>query len=311
VTAPVTTTFDPVAQAPLCNGAPRRLRVSWSALKRWEACHQRQKLYAEGKRSRIYDGRAFLPGTLADRCMRRWLEAGLEDRANLQPGGMLEYLEEEWATHTGPQAEYPIRWRGDPRQDKREVIYAISDALRKLEPILMDKVLPYDYRPEYRFVSVVGIPGTTEMEETVQIEIIGAVDVAVCMGPGRYGLYDLKLTRSDDYIRSTLAQLTFYDLAFHGWIGHQPTEHQFWAPLTQEVIIGTDITAAERAAMVSRIIQYAHGVWLGNWTLTTNKDQECFHCPVKHACPRFVPRISVDQQGRNRIAFTNWKDGNV
>lgn len=263
----------------------------------------RSKLYSEGKRSRIFDGRAFLPGTIADRCMRRWLDSGLHDRSALTPGGMLDYVEEEFRTHTGPEAQYAIRWRGDPREDKRLVITSVVETLEKLEPILMEKVVPYDYQPEYRFVSVVGIPGLDG--ETVQIEIMGAVDVAVCREPGWYGLYDLKLTKSDEYIKSTLGQLTFYDLAFHGWIGHQPVDHEFWAPLTKEVVIGTDVTQEERNVMVQRIIQYCHGVWNGDWQVTDKPEDECFHCQVKHACPRFVPRITQDEQGRHRIAFRN------
>lgn len=298
----MTTAFIPVPQAELCAGAPKRIRLSWSKLKTWEQCHKRAKLYSQGKRHKSFNGRAFLPGTIADRCMRRWLEAGLEDRSALKPGGMLSYIEEEFYSHTmGPNAQYSIKWRGDPIKDQESVIIDVRDTLNRLEPILLAKVVPFDYQPEYRFVSVVGIPGPDE--EPTQIEILGAVDVAVCMGEGRYGLYDLKLTRNDEYIRSTLGQLTFYDLAFHGWTGYQPVEHQFWAPLTKEVVIGTDVTADERNAMVQRIIRYCNGLWAGDDAMTEDRD-ECFHCQVKHACPRFVPRISSDQQGRHRIAFS-------
>lgn len=295
------TAFDPIPQKQLCAGAPRRMRVSWSKLKNWETCHQRSKLYSQGKRRKAANGRAFLPGTIADRCMRRLLEDGLEDRSVLAPGGLLRYLEEEFYTNTASGGQYSIAWRGDPVKDQQEVINDVKLALTKLEPVLIKKVFPYAYQPEYRFLSVVTIPGPDG--EPVEIELLGAVDVAVCRGDDWYGLYDLKITRADEYIKSTLGQLTFYDLAFQAWMGRRPVEHQFWAPLTKEGIIPTDVTAAERTDMLQRIIDFCHGVWSGDDALAETED-DCFFCQVKHACPRFAPRITADQQGRNRVAFS-------
>lgn len=287
---------------PVCDEAPPvKIDLSWSKLKTYEACRQRTRLLMQKKRSPIVDGRNFLPGTLADRCMRRWLEEG-----TFEPGGMHKFLDEEWATHTGKDSEYKIKWRNNPAKDQQYVIDTVRRGLDNLEPILLDKVEPaLAYIPEFRFKSIVAIPdlwgGKTE------ISIMGAVDVAVLLSKneddsGNYGLYDLKITENDDYIRSTLAQLTFYDLAFQGWTGVQPVEHAFWTPLLQEKVISVDVTRQERIQMWSRIINYCHNVWAGNWQLTSDKN-ECYNCPVKHACPRFHQPTTKDDQGRNRVSF--------
>lgn len=288
----------------VCDDAPRRIDLSWSKLKNYEACRQRTKLLIEKKKSPITDGRNFLPGTLADRCMRRWLEEG-----KLDAGGMLTFLAEEWEKHTGKESEYQIRWRGDPRSDQRTVLTTVKASLERLEPVLMEKVVPYPYKPEHRFKSVLGVPGLDG--KTVNITLLGAVDVGVMFGQnedgsGQYGLYDLKITENESYIRSTLAQLTFYDLAFWGWTGVKPVEHEFWAPMLPNVRIPTIVTDVERKQMLSRIVNYCHNVWAGNWQLTSNVN-ECYNCPVKHACPRWITPITKDQQGRNRVSFDRAK----
>ena len=278
-----------------CVDAPRKLRLSWSRLKAYEGCRQRGKLMMEGKKSPITDGRNFLPGTLADRCMRRWLEAG-----QFNSGGMLDYLDDEWSTHTGKDSEYRINWRGNPTEDKQSVVEDVQNALKILEPILMKKVTPFSFKPEFRFTSVVGIPGLNG--ETVHIEIFGAVDVATHFEMGKYGIYDLKITRRDDYIKSTLAQVIFYDLAFRGWTGVNPVDHGFFTPLLPEKEIYLKVTDDNRREMISRIVAYCHNVWSGRWELTRN-EQECWNCPTKAACPKFVKRITKDVQGRNRVTF--------
>jgi len=279
----------------LCVDAPQRIRLSWSRLAAYDKCRQRVRLLNQGKKSPTTDGRNFLPGTLADRCMRRWLEAG-----RFNPGGMLEFLDEEWERHTGKDSEYVIKWRNNPRADQLSVLEDVKTALEKLEPILQKKVTPFAFKPEFRFTSVVGIPGLNG--ETVQIEIFGAVDVATHFEQGQYGLYDLKITRRDSYIKSTLAQLIFYDLAFRGHTGVRPVEHAFWCPLLDEIEINLTVTNDDRREMISRIIGYCHNVWAGHWELTEDKN-ECWNCPTKAACPRFVNPISKDTQGRNRVTF--------
>lgn len=278
-----------------CDGAPRKIKLSWSRLKTYETCRKRAQLMSKGKKSPTTDGRVFLPGTLADRCMRAYLEAG-----TFETGGMRTHLEALWAEHTGPDAEYRIKWRGNPGEDKQRVIDTVHRAVDILEPILLEKVAPYEYKPEYRFTATLGIKDL--LGETAHIEMFGAVDVAVRYDDGHYGLFDLKITENDTYIRSTLAQLTFYNIAFRGWTGIHPTEHAFWTPLLGQPVVPIDVTDEERRAMYSRIVSYCHGFWSERFELTTDQSN-CFNCATKHACPRFVQPIEKDAQGRNRVSF--------
>ena len=281
---------------PPCDGAPRKIKLSWSKLLNYEKCRHHARLLSQGRKSPITDGRTFLPGTLADRCMRAWLREGV-----FAPGGMEGFLEDLWTTHTGPDAEYRIKWIGNARDDKRQVVTQVRQALRVLEPILLEKVAPYPFKPEYRFTGTVGIPDLDG--QRAYVEMFGAVDVAVYFGDGRYGLYDLKITERNEYIRSTLGQLTFYDLAFRSWTGVHPVEHAFWTPLLKQPVVPLDVTDEERRQMYSRIIAYCHGVWAGHWELTTD-ESNCFNCSTRYACPRFASPITKDQQGRNRVSFS-------
>jgi hypothetical protein len=256
----------------------------------------------EGKRSPITDGRKFLAGTLADRCMRRGLEEG-----KFEPKFMHKFLDDEWDTNTGKEAEYKIGWKGNVSDDQKAILTKVRKSLDALEPIILEYVAPYTYKPEYRFRSVIGVPDV--QGERVDITVMGAVDVAVLFGIdeetgfGRYGLFDLKITENDTYIKSTLAQLTFYDIAFMGWTGVRPVQHAFWTPLLSQKIIPVKVTDIERRQMYSRIIDYCQNVWAGRWELTQNI-KECYDCPVKHACPRWVTPITKDAQGKNRASFS-------
>ena len=286
---------------PVCDDAPKKITLSWSKLKAYEACHKRSQLLQQGKKSKIIDGRGFLPGNLADSAMRTWLTRGEFDA-----GGMQRLIPELWESWTGPEAEYRIDWKGDPRKDQVAVVKQVVSAVNILEPILMEKVVPYSFKPEYRFTSTVGVPGLDG--ESVNIELFGAVDVAVCIDEGRYGIYDLKISERADYLRSTLGQLIFYDLAFKGHTGLNPVEHEFWAPMLplqdkpKPAVIALDVTNEHRMQMISRIIDYCHGVWAGDWALTPDVN-ECYYCPVKHACPRWVNPVTKDEQGKNRMSF--------
>jgi hypothetical protein len=288
-----------------CDDAPRRIELSWSRLKAYEVCHQRGKLMLEGKKSKAIDGRVFLAGNLADRAMMKWLNEG-KKTGDFRPGGMEALIPELWREQTGPEGEYSYQWKGDPREDKLGILQKAINGLRILEPILMEKVVPYEFRTDYRFKAPVGIPGLDG--ETVNIELSAAVDVAVQISDQQYGLYDLKLSDKAGYLRSTLGQLIFYDLVFKAYTGLQAVEHEFWAPLLpiadkpESAIIALDVQPEHRKQMVSRIIAYSHGVWSGSWELTPDEN-ECYFCPVKHACPRWLPSLTKDDQGRNRAAF--------
>lgn len=254
---------------------------------------------AEGKRSDVTDIRNFLPGKIADMAMRRWLE-----EISPEPGGMKLHVPQILEESIAPDAEGVVKWRGNPNEDKKNVLDMAMEAVENLEPILLEKVIPYDYRPEFRITAPINIPGLDG--KPVTVELFLAADVAVCRDEGWYGLYDLKVTRGGGYMDSTLGQLIFYDLAFRAWTGFHPKEHEFWAPLLKEKIIPMHVTTEDRQYMVSDIVSCFHSVWRGESELTEDKN-ECYNCPVKHACPRFVTPITKDEQGKNRASFLRKK----
>lgn len=284
----------------ICTTAPKPIKVSWSRIKNFEACHQRTKLLIDGNKSKVIDGRAFLPGTLADRAMRMWLEQG-KITQKWEPGSMVTYLDSLWEDHVGEGAEYTIKWKGDAKKDKKKVLTQVTDALTRLEPILFEKVVPFPYQPEYRFTSTMGIKDLSG--QTVHVEIFGAVDVAVLYPNDNYGLFDLKLTENKAYIESCLGQLVFYSIAFRGWTGVWPKEFALWSPLMNPAVIPLVLTQEDIRYMQSRIMAYCQGIWREDWSLTRD-ESNCYNCITKHACPRWKNPVQVDEQGRNRLSFS-------
>jgi len=280
----------------LCAAQPQFKRLSWSRLKAFKACKRQAHLLTAGKKSPLVDIRAFLPGKIADLAMRQWLEEG-----QFNPGGMRALVPEIFESAIAPEAEGVVRWKGNVVDDQKAVLQTIYEAVDALEPILFEKVVPYDFRPEFRVNAPITIPGLDG--EPIVVELMLAADVAVCRGEYWYGIYDLKLTRGGGYIDSTLGQLIFYDLVFRAWTGFYPKEHEFWAPLLPEKIIPLHVTPEDRQYMVADIVECFHGIWRGEADLTDD-DRTCYFCPVKHACPKFVTPITKDAQGKNRVSFS-------
>lgn len=271
--------------------------ISWSSLKRWEHCPQHQLRKIQGKTTKG-DGRIFLPGTISDRAMRRWL-----DSDNPQPGEMVEMIDTIFDEHTGPESEYWIKWRGNPAKDKAEVKAFCRELVTRLEPWLMDKVLPYDYQPEWRFRAHMDIPYLNE-DVTAPVTLIGGADILVRGPEGRFRIYDLKATRDDSYMRSTLGQLTFYDIACCIIQGSWETceEWAFVAPMTKERYIPIEVTKENRREMMARVVKYAHGFWREQWQPKAD-DTGCQWCEAKGACDKFKTVAVVDENGRQKVSF--------
>lgn len=273
--------------------------VSWSSLRRWEECHQHQLRTIQGKAS-SGNGRIFLPGTLADLCMRRWLESD-----SPQPGGMHEYLDGLFITHTGPDAEYQIKWIGDPRADGRRVKQSVSEMLTVLEPMLTQRVLPYRYQPEVKFRQDIGIPGLHPGQTRV-VTMIGGMDILVQDDNDDYEVMDLKATHDDGYAKKVLGQLIFYSVAvaFMFDLPTQPKRASFLMPGCREKYVGVNITEADRRTMYSRIVRFCQGTWQNEWDPKAD-DDGCERCDTKHCCDKFVVPNVVDAAGKRRASFTD------
>lgn len=276
-----------------CRPLPKPVKISWSALHRFQKCGYAQKLVSERKRAKVMDGRTFLLGNIVDNCMRRWLDAG-DFTVPIDHD-----LRKVWIDNTGPLAERPIKWKSG--EDQQKIVDDAKYSLKVLENILREKVIPYQYEPEMRFTSMVGVPAPNG--ETIQVELFGAIDVAVRYDDGTMGIFDLKTSRTRSYITKSIGQLVLYDLAIRNYLGIKPTKHGFYAPLLKkEPTIDVDITDDDRINLISDITNFAHAAWNNEWHLTDDWNN-CYRCDVKHACIRWVKPLTLGHKKTNLENF--------
>lgn len=272
---------------------PKTIRITWSALKRYQKCSYAQKLVNEGKRSKSLDGRVFLLGNLVDNSMRRWLE-------NEDFSVPIEtHLRRIWEECTGPNAERPIKWKN--QDDQAKIVEDARSSLVTLEETLREHVVPYRYEPEMRFTSTVGIPAPNG--ELIHLDIFGAIDVAILYDDETMGIFDLKTSKSRSYVSSSIGQLVLYDLAIRNYLGIKPVQHGFFTPmLKKESLIPVTVTDDDRRGMMSDIMTFAHGTWNNEWHLTENEN-DCYGCEVRHACIRWNKPLTGVQKKKNLMSF--------
>jgi hypothetical protein len=116
------------------------LRISWSAIRTHEECHQKSWLLREGKRAKVNNIRNFFPGTVVDRAMREWL-----DDPEHPTGGMARIISTVMTdTETEEKGhDNVVRWRN--AADRNDVHEFCVTLVNRLEPILREHVLPYEY----------------------------------------------------------------------------------------------------------------------------------------------------------------------
>ena len=280
---------------------PDPVLVSWSSLKRWENCPQHQLRVIQHKTERKNMGRIFLPGTVCDLAQREFLES-----ENQQPGDMEASIERIFEA-TVSKAESKINWFGNPVEDMKNVVQFCKNTVTRLEPWLYEHVLPFEYAPEHRFKAHLEVPYLTE---GVRAPIIlrGGMDILV-RNPvtGKFRLYDLKVTKDPSYIRSTLAQLTFYDIAWCVIQGEWGVcdEWAFVTPaLEKEITIPITVDEEDRRVMMSRVVKYAQGVWQDNWQPKAD-DTGCQYCEARGTCDKFKVVPIIDENGKQRISFAD------
>jgi hypothetical protein len=276
---------------------PGPVLISWSSLKRWEHCPQHQLRVIKHETEKSNKGRIFLPGTVCDLVMRRWL-----DSDDPQPGEMDQFVEIVF-NETVNAAESRIPWKGDPRQDMENVKAMCREAVNRLEPWLVQNVLPYEYAPEHKFKAHLTLPYLTEGVQA-PVMMRGGIDILVRDDRGKFRLYDLKITKDPSYLHSTLAQLTFYDLAWGVIQGdfEASCEWGFVAPMIPEFIVPVTVSQDDRRVMLSRIIKYAQGQWMDNWTPKPD-DAGCQWCEARAYCEKFRDIAIVDENGKQKMSF--------
>ena len=282
----------------LTSSPPDPVYVSWSGLKRWEACPQHHLRVIQKKVEKQNMGRIFLPGTVCDLTQRRWLESD-----NPQPGEMREMVHDVMK-QVLEEGESRVNWRGDPREDAKNVLEFCRDTVTRLEPWLMDNVLPFDYQPEVKFKAHLQVPYICD-GALGPVSMRGGIDIVVRDDQGKFRLYDLKVTKAEAYIRSTLAQLTFYDLAWGIIQGdfYHGVEWGFITPALENTpIIPITVDREDRSIMLARVVKYAQGFWRDEWTPKAD-DEGCQWCEANKVCDKFKTIAFQDANGKNRISF--------
>lgn len=259
----------------------RELAVSWSRIRVHEDCKQHAYQLAQGKRSKTPDIRVYFHGTVVDRCMRHWLES-----PDPQPGQMAAMVpdiinaEVETARDTGDGV---IRWRS--LDDRQHMTEWCIELVTRLEPILLERIIPLDYQPARRFRVPFTVPyldGTPQ-----QITLLGEMDLLTRDKQGQFYIWDLKGTADNSYWKKVIAQLLFYDLAVGAEFGRFSVGGALIQPMCDERVLFFEFTAAHRAELAQHLINYCHDVWRGDHAPKAGT-QGCDRCDVRHACVRYA-----------------------
>lgn len=241
----------------------------------------------EKKKSPASNIRPFFHGIVCDRTMRRWLESD-----DPRPGQMVTWIDEmidaclDEAKDTGDGV---VRWKSST--DRAEVAEWSRVLVSRLEPMLLQWVIPFDYEPEYRFRVPIRIPYLDG--SLAHVWLTGGMDILVRESegpPAVWAGYDLKATANPDYIRKTLAQGIFYDLAVRAGVGRgtSPRTFAFLQPMVDSnPVAHVTITDADRNSLLSRIVKMAHAIWRDETGPKPDSDG-CSWCSVKHACGKFL-----------------------
>lgn len=301
---------------PCYNLPGRPITLSWSRLGDWTKCKRRVRLIYEGKKSKTVNARNFLAGNVADQTMRDALSNASKDSEgrllSLSLDELMGPLDQKWEDIiNNPEKNRMYKWRtADPKEDQRAILSNVVKTLKNLHPILTKNLIGRRFIPEFRpkDMPVIGIPGPDG--EPCYIQLFLAVDCLVQMeedpinpnGIGKWGIFDLKTTPNIEYINQTLPQLVFYDIAYHALTGTRATTHGLWAPLMDVPERIVTVTDEHRAMVTDWIVSYCHSVWASEDDLTKD-ESNCFNCPTKDSCPKFIVPVTKDKKGLNRAHF--------
>lgn len=256
-----------------------RYKLSWSALQRHELCRAKQHLVSQGFSSPGKDVRNFLAGNVVDSLQKAWLDNPV--------GNMADMVEEHMKKAIAKAEEKDtIKWRN--KNDKATIFKSCVTAATALQPILEARVLPYDYEPAKWFTVPIKIqnPKTSQVEEII---LRGEFDLLVREDDGRFVVWDLKTTANNDYWKSSLGQLVFYDLVILSMFGAPPKKCGFIQPLCDEQVKEFYFDSSYRAEMWGRINVMMRDVWDGNFDPKSD-NTGCTFCEVSHKCPKFTKR---------------------
>lgn len=265
--------------------------LSWSRLRVHDVCPAKGALLKDYK-SPLSDLATYIHGMIADQLMRRWLSF-----REPPPGWMAAHVDEVFeatvreARETGDGI---VKWRGPVH--KREVRDLVLELVIRLEDILAEYCLPFDWVPAYRFAVPLEVGG-------IQILLKGEIDLLVFDSTGRIAVWDLKATKNNDYWRKTVGQLTFYAIAVAAsdarLLGAWPAVSGLIQPMCDQRVLPVTITRQAIREMGARIERAARDILAGRLDPRLNDD--CPRCEVRQACPLF--KATSPGSGRVTIAL--------
>jgi hypothetical protein len=256
------------------------LRISWSQIRSSSECKQKAHLQRMKKDSPHRDLRMFTPGTVVDLVMRRWLEG--EAALGNMPEMVEEILNKE-EVECKEKEQGIIKWKD--KTDKKTVIAFCQDACRKLEPILVELALPFNYEPAKRFKVPVLVPYLDGCPTVV--ELTGEMDLLTRDTEGQLGLWDLKITQNSEYWRKVLGQLVFYSIVLESMFGYSPSKVGLIQPVTLPQVMEFSVDEQLKREMWVRIQRYATQRWLKDYE-PKESTAGCSWCSVNHACIRYA-----------------------
>lgn len=256
------------------------LSISWTGLRTHETCRQRGQLIRDKKKRATQNVRGYFHGVVVDTVMRHWLE----DPYSKSMSDMVEEVIVQEQVKLKENKAGVVKWKNP--QDKLEMTNFCKILVNKLEPILEDLVLPYDYDVGHRFKVPVKIPAPDGTK--AEILLTGEMDILVreSVLNNSWAVWDLKATADNDYWRKTIAQLTFYDFSVRAMFGANTTRAGLIQPMCNEQVLRTSISDDSRADLMARIINMAHDLWR-RYTPPVDDSSNCAYCEVAHACERY------------------------
>lgn len=266
------------------------LRLSWSRIRNHMECRAKGALLAAGRKSPVAEYRVFFKGTATDRCMDDWLALEHPERElGWMAAHMAEIFDREEVTvkETGDGV---VRWRS--AQDRAQALAWCTECVTRLEPILLDLVLPHAYEPHAKFKVPLTIPGPGG--EMRKILLAGETDLRTWRTEKvPLSVDDLKATEDAGYWRKVTGQLLFYEIATWGMTGAWPEVSRLIQPMCEQRVLEFKFTAEHRREMFVTICNVANDIWRDN--LPPKADSTgCSQCAVKHACPKYAT-------GRGRV----------
>lgn len=269
------------------------LSISWSSLRSFSECKQKGYLQKNGFKSPATDIRGYFHGTVSDRVMRKWLES--EDRRLGQMAGWVDELIDTCIADAKESGEGVVRWKST--SDRAEMRDYCIELVRRLEPILEELVLPYQFQSATRFKVPVQVPWLDG--SPTWIYLVGEFDI-VTYSSG-YAVWDLKATKDDQYWRKTIGQLTFYDLAIGAMYEEFTEKVGLIQPMCKERVLDFKVTDDDRNQMWSRIHRMSTDLWLKEYAPKADS-VGCAYCAVKHGCAKFK-NVKVTANGKRKMSF--------